>query len=114
MSCWLTLKSAHERNQAGQKHGSEELTLKRMQSPKETNTKKKERKKEGKEKKDHPEIVCVCVCRVIGAVRIAEKPVAKCSYTAVEGGAEMEHLNSVLTYSPESVKTMVTCVTHRY
>ena len=63
MSCWLTLKSAHERNQAGQKHGSEELTLKRMQSPKETNTKKKkERKKEGKEKKDHPEIVCVCVC----------------------------------------------------
>ena len=63
--------------------------------------------------------MCVFVCvwgaggGVSGVVRIVEKPVAKCPYTAVEGGAEMEHLNSALTYSPESVKTMVTCVTHR-
>ena len=91
-----------------------------MQSHKETNIKKKKKERKEKKKKDHPEIlcvcvcVCVCVCRVIGAVRIVEKPIAKCSYTAVEGGAEMEHLNSVLTYSPESVKTMVTCITHRY
>ena len=88
-----------------------------MQSPKETNTKKKKKRKKRKKRPSWNTVcvcVCVCVCRVIGAVRIVEKPVAKCSYTAVEGGAEMEHLNSVLTYSPESVKTVVTCITHRY